>query len=265
MKELNIGIIGYGGRLKNVSKMLRKFGIPMKIGAVADPRVHELSASNDEHLKGTKFYAGADSMLKNEKFDGIMVGTPCVLHTEMAIKAAKHKVPLFLEKPVSVNYEQLRRLEKAFKNFKAPTVVSFPLRLSPLVTRAKEIIAEGLIGTVENFNGFNDVPYGDCYFYGWGRIWESVGGLWLQKATHDLDYITYILEQKPVRIAAMNSRRIYKGDKPYELVCSKCKEAENCQESPYNFFYSRRVVDAERMNKAKLCVFSKGIKNEDSG
>jgi len=170
-----------------------------------------------------------------------------------------------LKKPVAITMEQLKKAGQSFKNFKQPTVVSFPLRLSPLVTRTKEMIKEGLIGTVENFDGFNDVPYGDCYFYLFYRNWEQVGGLWLQKATHDLDYITYILGQKPVTIAAMNSQRVYTGNKPYELTCDKCKIAEDCMESPHNMFYARRLQDAERQKRDKLCVFSKGIKNEDSG
>ena len=266
MKELRIGIIGYGGRISSVSKMMRKFNIPMKIQAVADPRMSEIRALNDEHLTGTAFYPDADSMLENEKFDGIMVGTRCFLHTDMAIKAAKCKVPLFLEKPVAINMGQLRRLDKAFKNYKAPTVVSFPLRLSPLVKRAKEIIKEGLIGTVENFNGFNDVPYGDVYFNRFYRNWDQVGGLWLQKATHDLDYITFILEKKPVLIAAMNSQRVYKGNKPYDLECKDCGEQEACLESEYNLFYGRHAVDKIEIGKIpRKCVYSKGIKNEDSG
>ena len=266
MRELKVGIIGYGGRITHVSKMLRKFNIPVKIQAVADPRMSEIKAQNDEHLKGTNFFPDAESMLANEKFDGIMIGTRCFLHTEMAIKAAKHKVPLFIEKPVAISMEQLRRLDKAFKNYKAPTVVSFPLRLSPLVKRAKEIIAAKMIGTVENFNGFNDVPYGDVYFNNFYRNFEQVGGLWLQKATHDLDYITYILEKKPMLIAAMSSQRVYKGNKPYELECKDCAEQEKCLESQYNLFYTRRATGKVEIEKTpRKCVFSKGIKNEDSG
>jgi len=59
MSELKIGIIGYGSRVSHVSKMLRKFNIPMKIQAVADPRMNEIKAKNEEHLAGTKFYPDA--------------------------------------------------------------------------------------------------------------------------------------------------------------------------------------------------------------
>jgi len=158
----------------------------------------------------------------------------------------------------------LRRLDKAFKNYKAPTVVSFPLRLSALVTRAKEIIDSGAIGTIENFDAFNDVPYGAVYFSSFYRNFDQVGGLWLQKATHDLDYITFLMKEKPVLLAAMSSQRIYKGNKPFELECNDCKEQEDCMESPYNMFFKRRVTDT--IDKApRKCMFSKGIKNEDNG
>lgn len=265
MKELRVGIIGYGNRVSHMSKMLRKFDIPLKIQAIADPRMKEIEALNDPHLAGTRFFPNADAMLKGEKLDGIMIGTRCFMHTDMAIKAARAKVPLFIEKPIAISMEQLRRLDKAFRNFKPPTVVSFPLRLSPLATKAKELIKAGAIGTVENFNAFNDVPYGDAYFYAFYRNWNEVGGLWLQKATHDLDYLNFLLDQKPVLVAAVNSQRVLGGDKPFNLTCDKCSQNEKCLESPYNAFYTRRIRDAERMRKDKLCVFAKGIKNEDSG
>lgn len=138
-----------------------------------------------------------------------MIGTRCVLHTEMAIKVTKYNIPLFLEKPVAINFEQLKKLDASFKNFTSPTVISFPLRLSPLVQSTKEIINSGKIGTVEAFVAYNDVPYGICYYMSWYRNYNEVGGLWLQKATHDFDYLYSILNVKPKFISAMKSQRIY--------------------------------------------------------
>jgi len=120
---------------------------------------------------------------------------------------------------------------------------------------------------VENFDAFNDVTYGDIYFYYFYRNWDQVAGLWLQKATHDIDYITYIVEKKPVLVAAMNSQRVYGGNKtPYDLKCMECKEQEDCLESQYNMFYTRRIAEKVEPGKhPKLCAFAKGIKNEDNG
>jgi predicted dehydrogenase len=241
---LKVGIIGYGNRISHVARMCRKFGVPMKIQGIADPRHSELKAKNDPELAETRFYGDADKMLENEKFDGIMIGTRCRLHTEMAVKASKANVPIFLEKPVAINFEQLKKLHRAFKKFKKPTVVSFPLRLSPLVITAKEMIKEGKIGKLECYNAFNDVTYGDCYFNMWYRDYDEMGGLWLQKATHDFDYLRYIIGSEMTRIAAINSQHVYGGrKKQYDLKCSACDETEECIESPYAMFYKRRLKD----------------------
>ncbi len=266
---LDIGIIGYGGRISGMAKALGAFGIPYRITAVADPREIE----KDDFLKETVFYKTADEMLeKAQDLDGIMIGTRCNLHTEMTLKAADRDIPLFLEKPVAITYKEIDLLTERFRHFKPPTVVSFPLRLTPIVQTVKEIIDSGKIGTVEYVNAFNDVPYGSVYFRTWHRNYEENGGLWLQKATHDLDYVTYLIGSLPDTICAMNAQRIYGGSnnsgfakhKPFDLKCSDCDEKEECPESPWNLFYQRH--EGERPNWGEFkCLFADGIKNEDFG
>ena len=234
---LNVGIIGYGSRASHMAHRLAIFDIPYRITAIADPRAEELESSSGSLLKDTTFYQDADRMLEESALDGVMVGTRCHLHTEMACKVARHDLPLFLEKPVAITFEQLRTLDAAFANTSAPTVVSFPLRLTPIVQKVREIIEADTIGTVEHVVAFNDVPYGGVYYHRWYRNYDQVGGLFLQKATHDLDYIQYLLNQRPVTIAATKAQRVYGGEKPFELRCADCEERETCPESPFNLFY----------------------------
>ncbi|MGE9291112.1 MAG: Gfo/Idh/MocA family oxidoreductase, partial [Puniceicoccales bacterium] len=57
----------------------------------------------------------------------------------------------------------------------------------------------------------NYVPYGDVYFNSWYRDYGVTGGLFLQKATHDFDYLSYCLRSPIVRVAAMKScGRVYR-------------------------------------------------------
>jgi predicted dehydrogenase len=187
------------------------------------------------------------------------------MHTEMACKIVPLNLPLFLEKPVSITYEQAFQLDKAFKNYKAPVVVSFPLRLSPLAVTAKQIIDSGRLGPIEHVVAFNDVPYGDVYFHELYRDYSLTGGLWLQKATHDLDTLNFLLGQKPHWIAAMMSQRVYGGDKPMDLKCKDCDERESCRESPFNLFYQRSQGEKVGFDDWRFCLYGKDIKNEDSG
>lgn len=264
---LRIGIIGYGNRISHMVKALRVFDIPYQVMAVADPRNQTIQAEDDGFLTNAKFYDTADDLLAHShELDGVMIGTRCLLHTEMACKVATTKLPLFLEKPVSITFEQVRQLNEAFTDYPAPTVVSFPLRLSPVVQTVKEIVASGQIGTVENVVAWCNVPYGSGYFRGWHRNYDQNGGLFLQKATHDLDYVNYLLNQRPKWITAMKARRVYGGDMPFNLKCQDCRLKESCTESPFTRFRSGYENDEVAYSeRGGYCVFSEGMKIEDMG
>ena len=130
---LNVGIIGYGSRISNMARRLGMWQIPYRIAAIADPRAEEIRRSGDPLVATTVFYTDADEMLAQAELDGVMVGTRCYLHTEMACKVAPYDLPLFLEKPVAISFDQAKALDAAFRDRKALTVVSFPLRLTPIV------------------------------------------------------------------------------------------------------------------------------------
>jgi predicted dehydrogenase len=264
---LRVGIIGYGARVSHMARALKIFGIPYQVTAVADPRAEQLRAQDDGFLQNATFFANADELLAHaEQLDGVMIGTRCNLHTELACKVAATNLPLFLEKPVAITFDQVRVLEETFRNHTAPTVVSFPLRLSPVLQKVKEIIDSGQIGTVEHVIACNDVPYGSVYFRSWYRNYEENGGLWLQKATHDLDYINYLLGQSPKLICAMNARRVFGGEMPWEQRCVDCHLKETCLESPFTrmrFGFERAEVGFS--DRDGYCVFSKGFELEDMG
>ena len=263
---LNVGIVGYGGRVSSMAKLIGIYGVPYRIVAIADPRKAEIAAAQDPLLQETRFYSDADDLLANETgLDGVMVGTRCYLHTPMACKVAAKGLPLFLEKPVAINFDQIKALNAAFQGYAAPTVVSFPLRLTPIVQTVKQMIDADVIGTVEHVIAFNDVPYGDVYYYSWYRNYDQVGGLFLQKATHDLDYVYYLLGQRPRELCAMNARRVYGGDKPFDLRCVDCAEWETCPESPRNLFYDRFAGESVNTQSDRMCLFAQGIQNEDLG
>ena len=155
---LRVGIIGYGRRIAGMAKGLDIFDIPYRVTAVADPGSERIQAANDPLLADARFYNSADELLAQaDELDGIMIGTRCNLHTEMALKVAPTQLPLFLEKPVAITFDEVRRLHAAYKDYSAPTVVSFPLRLSPVAQKVREIIESDQVGSIEQVVAFNDV------------------------------------------------------------------------------------------------------------
>ena len=266
MKELNIGIIGFGLRVGNVYEGLYKNeqDVKVRLAAICDPKdrkeLEEDLTRREIPYENTHFYTDAEEMLDSEKLDGVMIGTRCNLHTDYAIKVLERKIPLFLEKPVSINYEQYERLKAAGQKAESEVVVSFPLRITTMVDQVKDLIKRLDIGPIQHVAAFNYPTYGGDYYHNWYRDASLTGGLFLQKATHDLDYINHIVEQKPVEICAMTSKQVMKGDKPAGLTCEACPEKMTCGEGPYQTIKVRGDY-----SHGEYCCYAEDTGNEDSG
>ena len=198
-------------------------------------------------------------MLQKETLDGVFVGTRCSLHTDFARLVASYGIPLFLEKPVATNRADADRLKEILYH-SDKTVVSFPLRVTDIVLKVREIIESGRIGTLSQVQAYNNVPYGRVYYHDWYRDESETGGLFLQKSTHDFDYINSLLGSlAPTAICAMESKMIFKGDKPAGMVCELCLEKDTCPEGPDNL----RKLDVDPTGNR--CCFAVDTGNQDSG
>jgi predicted dehydrogenase len=263
-------VIGLGHRAAAMIASMHTVDPGVSVLAVADPDTesarHRLAMIGNAEAR---VYPSADAMLEDPAdYDGVVVGTRCRLHTRMALKVASAGLPLFLEKPVAISPEELGALREAFRGREDEVVVSFPLRHTPLFSKALEVVKSGALGTINQIQAVNNVPYGGVYFGQWYRNHHQTGGLWLQKATHDFDCINLLAGSRPVGVAAMESRRVYGGEKPHDLKCSACDETKTCPESPQNL---ARWGDAGGMYQDSddrtdhWCAFSRERRNHDAG
>lgn len=265
---MRVGIIGFGKRVQWMFSQIQEYNLGIELAAICDINNDKIKKQfEQEKISYSKiaFYEDADEMLDTEKLDGVMIGTRCSLHTRLAVKVLSRNLPLFLEKPVATNMEDLLLLKKACDKSKSKVVVSFPLRTSPIVSFAKEILDSGKIGTVEHVQAINNVPYGRIYYHNWYRDENETQGLFLQKSTHDFDYINYLVGIGPVAICAMNSKQVYKGNKPAGLRCKDCDEQETCQDSPFYLKHFSFGTSFEDTYGDDLCGFAVDTGNEDSG
>ncbi len=282
---MRVAVIGYGARIDMLMDSFRHFDPDFKLCAVMDlnnervrmlldkTRVSEQDIIDNDLDKidtclkvhpidpdTVNFYDDADVMLDTEKPDGVIIGTHCKSHVFYAKKVLERNLPLYLEKPVAVSIDHLKELKEAYAKSSSEVVISFPLRLTDASLEVKRLVESGIIGKIENVNAYNDVPYGFVYYHDWYRDEEKTQGLFLQKATHDLDIINFITGEKPVEIAAMQSTQIFKGDKPADLRCRNCPEKETCTESAYYITTFRH--DTPRND---MCCYSSACGNHDSG
>lgn len=262
---IRLGVIGYGRRFGYlIPESFRAAEPDLRVVGVVDPDEEGVRARLAESdRKDVVFYKTLDEMARSANPDAVAIGTRCNLHTDYAVQAAKYDLPLFLEKPVSISMEQAVKLEAAFDNSRCRVLVSFPLRVSPLCELAHKLIAEeGAVGRPDHIAAVNYVPYGTCYWEQGYRYFDITGGLFLQKATHDFDYMSRLMGSSIVRVAAMaNYGRIFGGKRRSGLVCSECDEGDTCPESPEN----RKRHGTTGTKRDHPCLFSVDCGTPETG
>jgi predicted dehydrogenase len=122
----------------------------------------------------------------------------------------------------------------------------------------KRIVDGGLLGRITMVQAVNNVPYGSVYYHSWYRDPAETGGLFLQKATHDVDYISYLTGETPKDAFARTAKLYYKGDKPAGLHCPDCAQYYTCRESSY---VVKNILKEEVTGDA--CCFAVDTGNED--
>lgn len=256
----NIGFIGYGLRSRTMMKAFAAIEADIRVLAITDPRAEQIRAetADDARFAQAVFVESADALLKQGGLDGVFVGTRCSLHAGFAAKVLASGIPLYLEKPVCINEEQYAGLKAAAQGKTDRAVVSFPLRVSPLVREMKRIVESGLLGKLTMVQAVNNVPYGSVYYHSWYRDPQETGGLFLQKATHDVDYISYLTGETPIDAFARTTKLHYKGNKPAGLHCPDCAEYFTCRESSY---VVKHILKEEVTGDA--CCFAMDTGNED--
>ena len=260
---VRLGIVGNGSRVSGfVQNCLRpEASEEVRVVGVVDPDVDGARSRLVGEDREARFFDSLDEMARGCSLDGLLIGTRCNLHTPYAVKAAGYDIPLFLEKPVAIDMNQAIELEEAFESRGGSVLVSFPLRVSPLCAMIRQLIEEGAVGRCEHVLATNYVPYATIYWEQGYRDYEVTGGLFLQKATHDFDYLMYLTGSSISRVAATaHYGRVFSGDKPDDLACSACDEAGDCPESPGN---RRRNLSGGTLSDHR-CVFSTGKENEDA-
>lgn len=138
--------------------------------------------------------------------------------------------------------------------------MGFPLRYSPVLKRAKELIDEGALGEVKAVWMRHFIGYGsDYYFHDWHSRRENVNSLLPQKASHDLDLMHWFAGAYTEAAAGFGGLDMFGGDKPNDRICNtSCEERDTCAEA-------QPLADRFGLPYPRLqCAFREEIDIEDN-
>lgn len=147
-----IGIVGAGTMGTRQAQMLssKLLSPRAKLVGVCDTSLKRAKALAKSYE--VPAYDDLERFLKTEKPDAIYIAVPDDLHREPVITAAKHKVPILVEKPLATTTEDAAAIVKAIKAAGIVAEVNFSNRWNPPFIAAHDSIKSGKIGEVVTIN-----------------------------------------------------------------------------------------------------------------
>ena len=95
-----------------------------------------------------KFYSKASDLINDKDINAVYIATPPENHAEFALEAIKALKPVYIEKPMAVNYSECLKINKAAEKYRVPVFVAYYRRALPGFLKVKEFIDNGLLGKV---------------------------------------------------------------------------------------------------------------------
>lgn len=181
---LKIGFLGCGGMLQHHMRILKNFS-EVEFAGMCDTDRERAEFCAREF--GGVPYTDFKEMLNKEKLDAIFISVPPFAHADYEILAARKGIHLFIEKPINLNLEEAKRIEKVIKDTGIICSVGYRWRYLKISERAKEILKEN--------------PPAMClgYWIGgmpgvwWWREKDKSGGQMVEQTTHIVDLARYFL------------------------------------------------------------------------
>lgn len=131
-------------------------------------------------------YPDLATLFSHGKPDGVILATPNALHVSQALECITAGVAALIEKPVAHSVEEGQRLLAAAQAAKARLLVGHHRAHSPLLAKARELIAEGLLGDLVAIQGSALFYKPDDYFD--AAVWrrQEGGGPVLINMIHEI-------------------------------------------------------------------------------
>jgi diketogulonate reductase-like aldo/keto reductase len=109
----------------------------------------EKAQAYKERFGFEKAYKGYDALLSDPEVEAVYIPLPNDIHCEWVIKALNAHKHVLCEKPLAMNEGELRRMFATARNNGVILMEAYAYLHSPYISRLKEIILSGEIGTVD--------------------------------------------------------------------------------------------------------------------
>ncbi|MEZ5300552.1 MAG: bi-domain-containing oxidoreductase [Verrucomicrobiales bacterium] len=184
---------------------VRTMLLPHLKGAIPLGTVVNNTSLSARHVKEKFGFAEADTeagrVLARSAGRAVMIGTRHHLHASMVLDGLVAGAHVFVEKPLCLFEEQLRKIDAAMAATKGSVMVGFNRRFAPAAAELKRALDAAPGPKSLSYHVFA----GELKPDHWYANYDESGGRVLGEACHFFDFLCYILGSKPVRVVAQTT------------------------------------------------------------
>jgi len=239
-ERLRVGIIGAGGRMRDLMNAADSSGVPWEIVSVSDvytPRRDEVKARANAANATT--HVDYREVLDDTTVDAVFIATPDHWHVPVAAAALGAGKDVYLEKPVTHTLEEGAVLLKAVRSNKQILQCGMQQRSWTHFRNAVDLIQGGALGKVpqvrtywwQNYGfswvpkpvdtaqfdwkqwlgGAPDQPFTLDKFFRWRWYWNFGGGAMTDLFTHWIDVVHWAMKaDEPSTALMLGDKYVYK-------------------------------------------------------
>ena len=232
-KKRKFALVGTGIRGTNMfgRDLVNKYGDYVEIVGLCDNNPGRLKYASDYIGAGCPTFTDVEEMIRKQKPEVLIVTTVDAVHHEMIIKGMEMGCDIITEKPITIDEEKAQAILDAEKRTGRNIIVTFNYRYPPYRAKMKELIISGLIGDINSveFHWHINHSHLTLYMQRWHGHRNKGGSLWVHKATHHFDMVSWFLNSEPKDVYAQAYLHRYGKNGSYRGEnCRNCAFTDKC-------------------------------------
>ncbi len=145
-----------------------------------------------------RWYDDAQALIDDPEVDAVYIATLPDSHKDYALMVAAAGKPVYVEKPMALNYAECETMIAACRSAGVPLFVAYYRRMLPRFLKVKEIVDTGVIGEVRSVNITLHRRLRPAQIDPARPVWRvqpevSGGGHFVDLGSHTLDFLDYAL------------------------------------------------------------------------
>lgn len=217
-KKIQWGIIGCGDvtELKSGPAFNKVPGSSL----IAVMRRDETKAKDYAQRHGVpKYYSRAQQLIDDPDINAIYIATPPGSHEEYALAAIEAGKPVYVEKPMAINYEAAKNIQQKATEKDVKLVVAHYRNAQPFFLAIQQMILDGSLGNILGADlVFDRMPLTREDLQQETKAWRvdpsiSGGGLFHDMAPHQVGLmLNFFGKIKDARGTSFNTNELYTAD-----------------------------------------------------